>query len=195
MAVTTVTSTDVDGGAASYSILAGGDAAKFTINPVTGVLSFLAAPDYENPTDGGFDNTYSLTVEVSDGSGVNPTDTQAITVTVTDVASTLIVTTVSDVSDGTVTSLEALNANKGADGQISLREAIQAANNSAGLDTITFNIAGAGVHSIALSSNLPSITGAISIDGYSQSGSSVNSASNGSNAVLQICLLYTSRCV
>ena len=182
--VTTVTSTDVDGGTAGYSILAGGDGARFTIDSVTGVLSFLAAPDYENPTDLGGNNVYDLTVQVSDGSG--GTGTQAIAVTVTDVASTLIVTTVSDVSDGTVTSLEALNANKGADGQISLREAILAANNSAGLDTITFNIAGAGVHSIALSSNLPSITDAISIDGYSQSGSSVNSASDGSNAVLQI---------
>ena len=99
-AVTTVTSTDVDGGAASYSILAGGDAARFTINPVTGALSFLAAPDYENPTDAGLDNVYNLTVQVSDGSGVNPTDTQAITVTVTNVADGIRVTPVSVVALG-----------------------------------------------------------------------------------------------
>ena len=79
-AVTTVTSSDVDGGAAGYSILAGGDAAKFAINSVTGALSFVAAPDYENPTDVGANNVYDLTVQVSDGSG--GTDTQAIAVTV-----------------------------------------------------------------------------------------------------------------
>ena len=165
-AVTTVTSTDVDGGTPVYSITGGADAAKFTINSSTGALSFLSAPDYEAPTDAGLNNVYDVTVQVSDGSG--GMDTQAIAVTVTDAASTLIVTTISDVSDGNVTSLEALNANKGADGNISLREAILAANNAAGLDTITFNIAGAGPHSITVLSALPAITGAVVIDGTTE---------------------------
>ncbi len=52
-AVTTVTATDLDGPSLTYSISGGADAAKFTINASTGVLSFLAAPDYEAPTDAG----------------------------------------------------------------------------------------------------------------------------------------------
>ncbi|MEZ6078125.1 MAG: hypothetical protein R3C56_21360 [Pirellulaceae bacterium] len=59
----------------------------------------------------------------------------------------LIVDTTSDTSDGTVTSINALRANKGADGKISLREAIAAANathNGTIADQIQFNIAGRG---------------------------------------------------
>ncbi len=107
-AVTTVTSSDVDGGAAGYSILAGGDAVRFTINPTTGVLSFLAAPDHENPTDGGLDNVYNLTVQVSDGSG--GTDTQAIAVTVADVADGIRITPISVVPIGSET---VVNTNTG----------------------------------------------------------------------------------
>ncbi|MEE9168327.1 MAG: hypothetical protein V3U73_01105, partial [bacterium] len=50
------------------------------------------------------------------------------------------VTTSGDVVDGITTSIANLIANQGADGKISLREAITAANNTAGLDTIKFNI-------------------------------------------------------
>ena len=56
--------------------------AKFAIDPSTGVLSFVTAPDFEHPTDSGANNVYDVTVQVSDGS---LTDTQAIAVTVTDV--------------------------------------------------------------------------------------------------------------
>ena len=80
-AVTTVTSTDVDGGTPLYSLAGGADAARFTINSSTGALSFLAAPDYESPTDADGNNVYDVLVQVSDG--VGGTDTQAIAVTVT----------------------------------------------------------------------------------------------------------------
>ena len=50
--------------------------------PTTGALTFIAAPDYENPTDAGGNNVYDVTVQVSDGT---LTDTQAIAVTVTNV--------------------------------------------------------------------------------------------------------------
>ncbi|WP_020558806.1 cadherin domain-containing protein [Thiofilum flexile] len=83
-AVTTVTATDVDGDNLTYSITGGADAAKFTIDNSTGVLQFVTAPDYENPTDTGADNVYDVQVTVSDGKG--GTDMQAISVTVTDVA-------------------------------------------------------------------------------------------------------------
>ncbi len=80
-AVTTVTATDVNLDTLTYSI-SGADAALFSINPTTGVLTFLVAPDFENPTDAGANNTYGVIVQVSDGS---LTDTQNITVIVTDV--------------------------------------------------------------------------------------------------------------
>ncbi len=80
-AVTTVTSTDVDGGAPSYSIFGGADAARFAIDGSTGALSFSTAPDYDAPADAGGDNVYDVIVRASDGTG--GTDTQAIAVTIT----------------------------------------------------------------------------------------------------------------
>jgi titin len=53
-------------------------------------------------------------------------------------------------------------------GSGTLRAAITSANSHAGADTITFNIAGAGVHVIQPSSALPTITGPVTIDGTSQ---------------------------
>ena len=82
-AVTTVTATDVNAGTTfSYSISGGADAARFAINSSSGVLTFVAAPNFEAPTDAGANNVYDVTVQVSDGA---LTDTQAIAVTVTDV--------------------------------------------------------------------------------------------------------------
>lgn len=81
-AVTTVTATDSDVTAALvYSITGGADAAKFTINPSSGALSFITPPNYEVPTDADTNGTYVVIVQVSDGTN---TDTQTITVTVTD---------------------------------------------------------------------------------------------------------------
>lgn len=81
--VTTVTSTDVDNGATrTYSIAGGVDAAKFTISASTGVLQFLSAPDYENPTDNGANNVYDVNVAVSDGMAIT---TQALAIAVRDV--------------------------------------------------------------------------------------------------------------
>ena len=91
-------------------------------------------------------------------------------------ATALVVDTVSNTYDssfasGTVT-ISQLLSDKGTDGKISLREAIFAANNTANAnanspDRIYFNIAGAGPHTIALSSALPNITDALIIDGTS----------------------------
>ena len=54
----------------------------------------------------------------------------------------------------------------------SLRQAIIDANNSFGSDTITFNIPGAGPHTITLTTELPSITSPVIIDGLTQPGAS-----------------------
>jgi hypothetical protein len=52
----------------------------------------------------------------------------------------------------------------------SLRDAINVANSHPGLDTITFNIPGSGVKTIAPLTALPTITNAVVIDGYTQPG-------------------------
>ena len=44
----------------------GADAADFTIDPNTGVLSFAQRPNYEIPADAGADNEYNVTVKVTD---------------------------------------------------------------------------------------------------------------------------------
>jgi len=73
-------------------------------------------------------------------------------------------------------------------GTCTLRAAIEQANALAGVDTIAFNIPGAGVHSITPSSPLPELTddAGITIDGYTQPGSSPNTLTIGDNAVLTI---------
>ena len=84
---------------------------------------------------------------------------------------TITVDTTSDTSDGDTTSLSTLMASKGADGFISLREAIIAANNTANgasPDRIVFNIAGSGPHVINVASALPTINQAVIIDGSSE---------------------------
>jgi hypothetical protein len=56
----------------------------------------------------------------------------------------------------------------------SLRQAILDANANPGADTIDFNIAGSGVHTIMPVTVLPTITEQVTIDGYTQPGSSPN---------------------
>ncbi|MES2338060.1 MAG: cadherin domain-containing protein [Pseudomonadota bacterium] len=84
--VATITATDANTAAGDklvYSIAGGGDGAKFTIDAATGALSFATAPDFEAPTDANRDNAYVVTVVATDARGA--TDTQELTVTVTDV--------------------------------------------------------------------------------------------------------------
>ncbi len=67
-----------------------------------------------------------------------------------------------------------------------LRQAINVANATAGADTIQFNLPGGGAQTIALGSNLPNITEALHIDGYSQPGASRNTSATASNAVILV---------
>ena len=73
-----VTAIDPDGQPITYSI-SGVDAGKFSINPSTGILTFLTAPDFEAIPSG---TVYHVTAQASDGS---LTATQDISVTVTPV--------------------------------------------------------------------------------------------------------------
>ncbi len=83
LAVTTVTASDINHDLLTFSISGGDDAALFAIDSATGVLTFVDPPDYETPADDNTDNVYEVTVQVSDGT---LTDSQAISVTVTDVS-------------------------------------------------------------------------------------------------------------
>lgn len=171
--VTTVTASDPEGTAVSYSISGGADAARFSIT-AAGVLSFTSAPDFENPTDSNSDNVYEVNVRASDGSLFA---VQTLYVTVTDVSNVLVVDTTADTNDsglGSSFTIEQLNASKGADGRVSLREALIAANNTAGLDVITFNLTGAtgayGEYTFFINTTLPSITDAVYLNAASQPG-------------------------
>jgi autotransporter-associated beta strand protein len=82
-AVTTVTATDAEGNALTYSISGGSDADKFWIDSGTGILTFVSAPNFESPIDVGADNVYNLTVQVADGVLAATKD---IAVTVTNVS-------------------------------------------------------------------------------------------------------------
>lgn len=85
-----VISTNTDAGTVlTYSIAGGADAALFTIDPATGFLKFISAPNFEAPADQNGDNAYEVTVQVSDGT---LTDTQALTITVTNVNETPVIT-------------------------------------------------------------------------------------------------------
>lgn len=80
-ALATIVAAQGNGGAISYQIAGGADAALFTIDAVSGELRFAAAPDFEAPGDADGDNLYEVLVSASDGTTA---DTQAISVAVTD---------------------------------------------------------------------------------------------------------------
>ncbi|MDA8702708.1 cadherin repeat domain-containing protein [Pseudomonadales bacterium] len=78
--VATISASDPDNNSLTYTISSGDDQALFSIAS-SGVLSFVAAPDFETPGDVGSNNVYDITVQVSDGT---LTDTQSISITVSD---------------------------------------------------------------------------------------------------------------
>ena len=79
----TASASDADNDALAFAIAGGADAALFSLGANSGELRFLAAPDYENPADSDADNTYSLTLSVSDDYA---TVLQSISVSVADMA-------------------------------------------------------------------------------------------------------------
>ena len=82
--ITTVTAEDVDANTTlSFEIAGGPDEAKLTIDPLSGELSFVEAPNFETPTDADGDNVYQVDVVVFDDSDLS--DSQSISVTVSDV--------------------------------------------------------------------------------------------------------------
>lgn len=86
LAVIDLDATDADGDALTYAISGGDDAAFFTVDPATGELSFIDAPDFEAPLDADGDNVYEVKVSVSDGEGGS--DEACVKVEVADVDDT-----------------------------------------------------------------------------------------------------------
>jgi hypothetical protein len=120
-----VDATDPDGDDVDFSITGGADAALFTIDPDTGALSFISAPDFENPADDNGDNIYEVEVTATDPGGL--TDSETINVTVADVNEAPDVTGPSDVGvdenvTGVIADFDATDPDAG--------------------DTVTFSLAG-----------------------------------------------------
>ena len=81
--VLTLTAEDPEGDELSFEIAGGADQAAFAIaDPLTGALTFQAAPDFEAPGDADGDNVFEVEVSVTDS--INDPVVQALTVTVTD---------------------------------------------------------------------------------------------------------------
>jgi len=77
----TLSAKDPDkGDTLTYSIIGGADAGKFVIEPSTGVLTFVFAPDFEVKSDADGNNVYDVIVKVTDAGNLSSSQTLAITV-------------------------------------------------------------------------------------------------------------------
>ncbi|CAN5170378.1 hypothetical protein BH23CHL1_BH23CHL1_04640 [soil metagenome] len=132
-----------------------------------------------------------LVAQFSQGSAVNGS-TQSAAIETTDSTRTLQQTsnvyTVNSTGDAGDSSVG--NGICGtADGVCTLRAAIQEAVRDRGASTINFNIPGPGVHTIVLTSELPTLwndSSPTTIDGYTQPGSAPNSSPSISNAAIMV---------
>jgi CSLREA domain-containing protein len=103
-------------------------------------------------------------------------------------AATFTVNKIGDAADLNLTNAKCDVSTK-AGNQCTLRAAIQEANDTPGADTINFNIAGtATTKVITPATPLPPITQPVTINGYSQTGTSTNTRAVGNDAVLKIVL-------
>ena len=76
--------TDPDNDALTYAITGGADAGRFQIDPATGALSFISAPDFEGENSAiGNDDIYDVQITVTDPAGLS--DTVDLFVNVNDV--------------------------------------------------------------------------------------------------------------
>src|SRR5262249_37428552 len=80
----TVTAQDPEHDPFLFGLAGGSDQSFFMIDAHSGALRFVSAPDFETPEDANHDNVYDVVVSATDSFGA--TSTQAIHVTVTDVA-------------------------------------------------------------------------------------------------------------
>ena len=78
--VTGFTATDIDNDTLTYSISGGTDQTFFTIDAVTGALTFIDRPDFENPNDSDSNNIYVVEITIDDGNDGSATQTFNIVV-------------------------------------------------------------------------------------------------------------------
>ncbi len=95
----------------TWSINGGLDQSRFSINSVTGALTFINSPDFENPSDSNLNNTYIVTIRATDSSGL--TSTQTLTVTILDVVETGTGTNRPDITGAKVTTSSATGLDAG----------------------------------------------------------------------------------
>jgi len=144
-AVHTVTVTDADSSAFTYSIGGGADQGKFNINLSSGALSFATAPNFEVPTDNNTDNIYEVQVFVSDGL---LSASQTINVTVTNVVDEIapVVSFVSPADGSTSINTNAMI-------QVVFNEALDCSNVSAGMFNVVITGTSTTVDGTASCSN------------------------------------------
>ena len=130
--VYTAAATDPAGGTVSYS-LSGADAASFTINAATGVVTINAIPNYETKS------SYSINVVASDGT---LSSSQAVTVSVTDVAPTISSGAAGSVTEGAAAGTTVYTA---------------AATDPAG-GTVSYSLSGADAASFSINSSTGVVT-------------------------------------
>ena len=76
--------TDADAfDSATYAISGGADSDKLSIDPHTGEVSFIQAPDFEMPADADGDNTYDIEIVATDDAG-NESQVQSVSIMVED---------------------------------------------------------------------------------------------------------------
>lgn len=95
----------------TWSINGGLDQSRFSINSVTGALTFINSPDFENPSDSNLNNTYIVTIRATDSSGL--TASQTLTVTILDVVESGTGTTRPDITGAKVTTSSATGLDAG----------------------------------------------------------------------------------
>lgn len=103
-----------------------------------------------------------------------------------DAATTFTVNKTGDAGDRRISD-SVCDSSRDRSNQCTLRAAIQESNDTLGADTIKFNIGGTTpVKTISPASALPTITEALTINGYTQSGASANTLAEGNDAVLKV---------
>ena len=73
-----------DGDTVSYKTLLG-CRQNLSVEASSGVLSFKVAPDFENPDDSDNDNKYVIQITATDDSSDTLTDSQTLTISVSDI--------------------------------------------------------------------------------------------------------------
>ncbi len=82
---------DTEDNVTGYSISGGTDNTRFSITK-GGVLTFVSAPDFENPNDAGRNNEYEIQVTATSGTGGREMSaTQNITITVNNVSESMVI--------------------------------------------------------------------------------------------------------